>query len=103
MLPYMAYMDPMGILNFKYVSKFTKGMEVSIVMGVPPIAGWFIRENHNLKRMMTGGTPMAMETPIWRFSKRHRGTPSHHPFELAFPSQKLTFFGGTPMAMEPSI
>ena len=27
-------------------------------MGVPPIAGWFIVENPNLKWMMQRGTPM---------------------------------------------
>ena len=31
-------------------------------MGVPQ-NGWFIRGNPNLEWMMTGGTPMTMETP----------------------------------------
>ena len=36
--------------------------------GGTPIAGWFLRENPMKipwKWMMTGGTPMAMETPKW--------------------------------------
>ena len=34
-------------------------MGVSLAMRVPPIAGWFSRENPNLKWMMTGGTPIS--------------------------------------------
>ena len=39
-------------------------MGVSINMDTP-IAGWFLLGKIHLKWMMTGGTPMTMETPIF--------------------------------------
>ena len=36
-----------------------------LVMGVPSIAGWFIVENTDLKWMMTGGTPIPGNLPLW--------------------------------------
>ena len=40
-------------------------LDVSIVLGVPPIAGWFMMENAIYKWMITGGSPMTMETSIY--------------------------------------
>ena len=48
-------------------------MGVSINGGIP-IAGWFIREDPNLKWMITSGTPMTMETPHSAQRHTHHGT-----------------------------
>ena len=37
------------------------------INGGTPNNGWFIRENPNLKWMMTGGTPLFQETSICTF------------------------------------
>ena len=47
-----------------YQILFRSIVVVSIVMGVPPIAGWFMMENPNLKWMISRGTPMTQETTI---------------------------------------
>ena len=43
--------------------------------GYPKFAGWLIKENPNLKWMMTGGTPMTQETSILLSCDSHSAHP----------------------------
>ena len=55
-----------------------------------------------LKSLVTWGSRMTYgSSPIWRFPFRHRGSPSHHPFQIGiFPNKNQPFLGipilGTP-------
>ena len=49
----------------------TWAIGVSIAMGVPPIAGWFVREDPHLKWMITIGVSPFMETP---YKSSHKPT-----------------------------
>ena len=67
---FMFISSPFGIissslLRVKLGFPLLSNMRVSIVMGVPNSWMVFVRENPNLKWMMTRATPMTLETPIW--------------------------------------